>query len=53
MLFVNDAKRPRERRALINECNRFDSTDLNRSHMTAVLFKSFIILLYSIKPTYA
>ena len=39
LLFVEDAKKPRERRKLINECNRVDTTDLIRALMTAVSLK--------------
>ena len=40
MLLVDHAK---TQRAQINDCNRFDITDLNRPLMTGVSFKYFII----------
>ena len=40
MLFADHAK---TQRAEINDCNRFDITDLNRRLITGVSFKYFII----------
>ena len=41
MLFVDDAKNPHERGMLINECNRFDITDLKSFPYSSRLVQIF------------